>query len=86
MAVLSTSTATLDETSHSSTESASSSGTKEIDKSSKVCQEENNSSVLSPSAVSQSLQQENIAERDDDSENENTWKGDSWSQDDVRNF
>jgi len=62
----------------------SSPGTKLTDSSTSSRKEESDSSILSPSAVSQISQEENVGEEDDDSENDNTWKGDSWSQEDVR--
>ena len=58
---------------------------KSTDGSSMVCKVDNNSSIQSPSAVSQTSQDETNVEREDECENENTWKGDSWSQEDVRN-
>ena len=84
MAVLSTLSVTSDETSSDGIESNPGSGANVIDGSVKICKEHLNSSILSPSAVSQSSQEENIVGIDDDCENGNTWKGDSWSQEDVR--
>ena len=41
-------------------------------------------SIQSPSACSRSSQEENTDGRDKNRANENTWKGDPWSQEDVR--
>ena len=43
-----------------------------------------NAPILSPSTVSQVSQEDNNTGGDDDSENDNNWKGQSWSQEDVR--
>ena len=48
--------------------------------------EQAGSSILSPSAVSQSSEEETAAARDGDRNNENTWTGDLWSHEDVRSF
>jgi hypothetical protein len=86
MAVLSPLTATSDDSSPDSIESTPGKGAKVTDSSAKVCKEQSEPSILSPSAVSHSSQDENILGGDDDDEIESTWKGDSWSQEDVRNF
>lgn len=86
MTVLSPLTATSGDSSPDSIESTPVNGAKVTDSSAKVCKEQSQPSMISPSAVSQSSQDENILGGDDDDENETTWKGDSWSQEDVRNF
>ena len=56
------------------------------DGSPKKREEENMPSTISPPTVSRSTEEENGGARDNDCENERTWKGDPWSQEDVRNF
>mmetsp|Transcript_13154 Transcript_13154/g.30967 ORF Transcript_13154/g.30967 Transcript_13154/m.30967 type:complete len:790 (-) Transcript_13154:149-2518(-) len=54
------------------------------DGSSKIFAEQNKTLVLPSPVVSKSLQEENIVGRDNDCENEKTWKGDPWSQEDDK--
>ena len=70
-------TATLDETG---------SGVKATESSEQKSKEQINSPILSPASVSRSSQEDNVERRDDVCGNENAWKGDSWSQEDVRKF
>jgi len=84
MAVLSPLTATSDDSSPDSIKSTPGKGAKVTDGSAKVCKELSEPSILSPSAVSHSSQDENILGGDDDDEIESTWKGDSWSQEDDK--
>lgn len=70
-------TDTLDETG---------SGVKATESSEQKSKEQITSPILSPSAISRSSQEDNVERRDDVCENENAWKGDSWSQEDVRKF
>ena len=86
MTVFSTPTASLKKTGLDNIVSSPPSETKLTNVSANnVRNEESISSILSPSAESQISQEENVVEGDDDSENDNiAWKGDAWSQEDVR--
>ena len=51
-----------------------------------VCNELDDTSVVSPSPVLELSQEEDNLRRDNNGENGNAWKGDLWSQEDVRTF
>jgi hypothetical protein len=83
MAILSPLAAASDKTRRDDIDSSPGEAPKVTDSAEKVPKEQSDSTIVSPLNVSQSPQ-ENTAERDDDGESENTWKGDSWSEEDVR--
>ena len=86
MGLLSPLTTTSDETSPDIIEPSPVNGVKTTESSEQKSNEKIDPSIVLPSSVSQSSQEENAMGRDGDCNNDNTWKGDSWSQDHVRIF
>ena len=82
--MLSTLTVTPDETSADDIKPSPESSEDVIDGCPKKIEEQNEDLVLSPPVVPQSSREENTVGRDNDCETQKTWKGDPWSQEDVR--
>lgn len=83
MAVVSTSTTASGETSSDKMKPSPASEAKTTEVSTETSKEEAGSSIQSPTAVSKSTQEQTPTGKDENANKENTWNGDSWSQEDV---